>query len=109
MLGAVGVAVATIGPGEWSLDEALGIDLNGATGLAIQPGRGVAMAATVLGTSYRPPAPAPRRPPTPPDHPRGRFTAPGGGYVHTAHGDRGEALGGQRRRHPGRRRSPAAR
>ena len=56
VLGAVGVSVATIGPGEWSVDELIGLDLNGVAGLLISLVGGVAMAALVLGTSYRPPA-----------------------------------------------------
>ena len=59
VLGAVGVAIGTIGPGEWSLDNAFGIDLNGPAGFVISLVGGIAMAALVLGTSYRPPAPAP--------------------------------------------------
>jgi putative oxidoreductase len=58
VLAAVGVAVATIGPGQWSLDDALGIDLNGPTGFAISLVGGIAAAALVLGTSHRPPTPA---------------------------------------------------
>ena len=37
--------MAIIGPGEYSLDEALGIDLNGGAGLAISLLGGVAPAA----------------------------------------------------------------
>jgi putative oxidoreductase len=59
VLGTIGVAVGTIGPGQWSLDNALGIDINGPAGLVISLVGGVALAALVLGTSYRPPAPAP--------------------------------------------------
>ncbi len=57
VLAAVGVSLATIGAGEWSLDNALGIDLNGATGFAIALVGGVGMAAALLATCYRPPAP----------------------------------------------------
>jgi putative oxidoreductase len=56
-LGTIGVAIATIGPGEWSLDNAIGIDLNGPVGFVISLVGGVAMAALLLGTTYRPPAP----------------------------------------------------
>jgi putative oxidoreductase len=56
VLGTIGVAVATMGPGEWSVDEVIGLDLNGVAGLLISLVGGVAMAALVLGTSYRPPA-----------------------------------------------------
>jgi putative oxidoreductase len=52
------VALATIGPGEWSLDNALGIDLNGPVGFAVALGGGLVLAAAVLATSYREPAPA---------------------------------------------------
>jgi putative oxidoreductase len=58
VLATIGVSVATIGPGEWSLDDALGIDLNGTTGLVISLVGGVAAAAGLLGTFYRPPAKA---------------------------------------------------
>jgi putative oxidoreductase len=54
VLATVGVAVATIGPGEWSLDGALGIDLNGPAGLLISLGGGLAAAAAVITTSHRP-------------------------------------------------------
>lgn len=59
VLATIGVAVATMGPGEWSLDDALGIDLNGVTGLLIALVGGVAAAAGLLGTFYRPPAKTP--------------------------------------------------
>jgi putative oxidoreductase len=59
VLASIGVALGLIGPGQWSLDNALGLDLNGPLGLVISLGGGLAMAALVLGTSYRPPAPAP--------------------------------------------------
>jgi putative oxidoreductase len=58
VLGTVGVALATVGPGEWSLDNALGIDLNGPVGFAVALGGGLVLAAAVLATSYREPAPA---------------------------------------------------
>jgi putative oxidoreductase len=54
VLATVGVAVATIGPGEWSLDGAAGIDLNGPAGLIISLGGGLAAAAAVVATSHRP-------------------------------------------------------
>ena len=56
VLATIGVTVATLGPGEWSLDDALGIDLNGTTGLLIALVGGVAAAAGLLATFYRPPA-----------------------------------------------------
>ena len=63
VLAAIGVALATIGAGEWSLDEALGLDLNGPVGFAISLGGGLALATFVLATYHRPP------PPEPPDTP----------------------------------------
>jgi len=59
VLGAIGVTLATMGPGEWSLDEALGLDLNGATGLVISLVGGLSAATALLATCYRPPAPTP--------------------------------------------------
>jgi len=55
VLGAIGVSIATIGPGEWSLDRALGIDLNGPAGFFIALVGGVGLAAALLATFYRPP------------------------------------------------------
>ncbi len=56
VLATIGVTVATLGPGEWSLDDVIGIDLNGTTGLLIALVGGVAAAAGLLATFYRPPA-----------------------------------------------------
>jgi len=56
VLATIGVALATIGPGEWSLDNALGIDLNGPVGFAIALVGGLGLAAGLLATCYRPPA-----------------------------------------------------
>ncbi len=55
VLAAIGASLATIGPGEWSLDRALGIDLNGPVGFAIAVVGGIGLAAGLLATSYRPP------------------------------------------------------
>ena len=57
VLAVVAVAIAMLGPGEWSLDEALGIadDLDGYVGLAISAGGGLAAAAVLLAVYYRPP------------------------------------------------------
>jgi putative oxidoreductase len=59
VLGTLGAAIGLIGPGQWSLDNAVGLDLNGPAGLAISLGGGLAMAALLLATCYRPPAPDP--------------------------------------------------
>lgn len=56
VLATIGVVVSTTGPGEWSLDEALGVELNGATGLVISLVGGLAMATLLLATCFRPPA-----------------------------------------------------
>ncbi len=55
ILAVIGVSVATAGPGEWSLDRALGIadDLDGVAGLAIAAG------IAHLALFYRPPSPEP--------------------------------------------------
>jgi putative oxidoreductase len=59
VLAAIGVALATIGPGQWSLDNALGIDLNGPVGFAIALLGGLGLAVGLLATCYRPPVPTP--------------------------------------------------
>jgi putative oxidoreductase len=56
VLASIGVVLATIGPGEWSVDNALGIDLNGPAGFAIALVGGLGLAAATLATFYRPPA-----------------------------------------------------
>jgi putative oxidoreductase len=50
-------AVALLGPGEWSLDDAFGIadDLSGWTGFWIAVGLGLGAAAVLLAVFYRPP------------------------------------------------------
>jgi putative oxidoreductase len=55
VMATIGVTVAILGAGRWSLDNAFGIDLNGDVGLAISLGGGAALAALVIATSYRPP------------------------------------------------------
>lgn len=57
VLGVVAVTIAMLGPGEWSVDEALGIvdDFDGYVGLAISAGGGLAAAALLLAVCYRPP------------------------------------------------------
>ncbi len=52
-------AVATTGPGDYSLDEAFGIDWSGWTGALIAGLLGVGAAIAQLAVCYRPPAPAP--------------------------------------------------
>lgn len=55
VLATVGVGLATIGAGEYSLDHAIGIDLNGNTGLGISLIGGLAMAFGLLSVAYHPP------------------------------------------------------
>jgi putative oxidoreductase len=52
-------AVATIGPGDYSLDEALDLSWSGWTGALIAGLLGLGAAAGQLAICYRPPAPAP--------------------------------------------------
>jgi putative oxidoreductase len=58
VIATVAVATATVGPGKWSIDGALGIydDLNGWIGLLIAAGGGLAAAAAHLALFYRPAA-----------------------------------------------------
>jgi putative oxidoreductase len=55
------VSVSMIGPGQWSLDDKLGIadDLDGWTGLLISAGGGLLAAIGLLAVFYRPPAKEP--------------------------------------------------
>jgi putative oxidoreductase len=55
MLGTIGVLLATIGAGDWSLDNAIGIDLNGPAGFIIAVAGGVGLAALLLAFVYHPP------------------------------------------------------
>jgi putative oxidoreductase len=55
ILTVVGLVVATLGPGEWSLDAALDLDLFGWTGLAIGAVVGLGGAGALLATCWRPP------------------------------------------------------
>ena len=59
VLAAVAVAIAMIGPGDWSLDNVAGIaDVgDGWIGLAVSLGGGLAAAALLLVVFYRPPPP----------------------------------------------------
>ncbi len=54
------VAIAGLGPGEWSLDEALGLvdDWNGFTGLAVALILGIAGGIGQLAAFFRPPPPS---------------------------------------------------
>jgi len=58
ILAVAAVAIAMLGPGEWSLDNAIGIDndLDGWLGLAIAAGGGLAAGIGQLALFYRPPA-----------------------------------------------------
>lgn len=60
VLGITAVTIAMLGPGEWSIDDAMGIadDLDGYTGLLISAGGGLAAATALLAAFYRPPKPA---------------------------------------------------
>ena len=55
-LGLCGMLLGAVGPGSWSLDDALGIidDLTGWVGLAISAGAGAGGAGVLLATSWRP-------------------------------------------------------
>lgn len=57
MLTVAGFALAVVGPGEWSLDEAFDLraDLLGTTGLLIALVAGAGGAAALLATAWRPP------------------------------------------------------
>jgi putative oxidoreductase len=57
-----GLAIAVVGPGEWSLDNAFDLldDLVGATGLAIAAVAGAGGAAALLAAAWRPPAKGPK-------------------------------------------------
>jgi len=59
VLGIIAVSIAMIGPGEWSIDNAIGIDtdLDGYVGLAISAVGGVAAATALLAVYFRPPEP----------------------------------------------------
>ncbi|MEO7268768.1 MAG: DoxX family protein [Knoellia sp.] len=57
LVGIVAVALAVVGPGRWSLDHALGLDLFGVVWGVIALVGGVAAAAGLLLTFYRPNAP----------------------------------------------------
>jgi putative oxidoreductase len=56
-LGLCGIVLGAVGPGGWSLDEALDLrdDLTGSTGLLLSAGAGVVGAVLLLAISWRPP------------------------------------------------------
>ena len=54
MIALVAFAVAMVGPGEWSLDNAVGFGVNGWNGALIAGVLGVGGAAVQLASSYRP-------------------------------------------------------
>jgi len=56
IIATIAVAVATVGPGQWSLDNAIGLDLDGWVGLAISAGGGILAAVLHLAAFFRPPA-----------------------------------------------------
>jgi putative oxidoreductase len=55
-LGLCGIVLGTVGPGGWSLDDALDLrdDLTGSTGLFLSAGAGVVGAVLLLAISWRP-------------------------------------------------------
>ena len=57
LLAIAAVGIAMLGPGDWSLDSAIGIDtdLDGWTGLLIAGAGGVAAGVSQLAAFYRPP------------------------------------------------------
>lgn len=54
-LGVCGLVLGAVGPGSWSLDDALDLDLTGWTGLLVAVGAGVGGAALLLAACWRPP------------------------------------------------------
>lgn len=56
VLGAAAAGIATTGPGEYSIDNALDITWNGLPWLIVSAGGGVAAAVALLAIFYRPPA-----------------------------------------------------
>ncbi|WP_184760098.1 DoxX family protein [Streptosporangium album] len=57
ILAATAVGIATIGPGQWSLDHAIGLRLGGGWGLLISVAGGLAGGSAMLAGFYRPPVP----------------------------------------------------
>jgi putative oxidoreductase len=58
VMAAAALSIATIGAGDWSLDHALDLDVEGWWGAGIAAVVGVAAAALQLAACYRPPKPA---------------------------------------------------
>lgn len=58
VVAATAVGLAAVGPGGWSLDDALGLDLAGAAWAALAAVGGVVAALGLLAACYRPAAPA---------------------------------------------------
>jgi putative oxidoreductase len=58
VLATIGAFLGVVGAGEWSVDNAIGFDVNGAWGLAIAVLGGLLMATTLLATFHRPSPPA---------------------------------------------------
>ena len=54
ILATAAAVIATVGPGDWSVDNAIGLDLDGWAGLAIAAGGGLVAAALHLALFYRP-------------------------------------------------------
>ncbi|MGL4745677.1 MAG: DoxX family protein [Dermatophilaceae bacterium] len=55
LVATVAVGLVSVGPGEWSLDAVLGLDLAGPGWAVVAAVGGVLAAAALLATSYRPP------------------------------------------------------
>ena len=58
ILAVAAIGIAMLGPGEWSLDNAIGTDrdLDGWAGLVLAAGGGIAAGIAQLAIFYRPPA-----------------------------------------------------
>jgi putative oxidoreductase len=59
VLATIGAFLGLVGPGELSVDDALGLHLNGGVGLAIAVVGGIGLAVGLLATFFRPPPPEP--------------------------------------------------
>lgn len=56
VLGASAAGLAATGPGEWSLDNAMGVAWNGVPWLIVAAGGGIVAGAALMAVFYRPPA-----------------------------------------------------